>query len=84
MMVVHITYPYISHEILTSKMFFCSGQQMNMNIFLRHISNSLALVLDLLIIKHPARFLHFIYPIMFGTFYLMFTVVFTMLGGINK
>lgn len=57
---------------------------MSMNMFLRHIANSLALVLDLLIIKHPARFLHFIYPILFGTFYLMFTVVFTMLGGINK
>lgn len=67
-----------------SNMSFYLGQQMNMNIFLRHIANSLVLVLDLLIIKHPARFLHFIYPIMFGTFYLMFTVVFTLLGGINK
>ncbi|KAJ8973482.1 hypothetical protein NQ317_006910, partial [Molorchus minor] len=44
--------------------------------FYVHGSNSIVLLIDLLIIGHPVRFLHFVYPVLFGLAYIIFNVAY--------
>ncbi|KAJ8973480.1 hypothetical protein NQ317_006908 [Molorchus minor] len=55
--------------------------------FYVHGSNSIVLLIDLLIIGHPVRLLHFIYPLLFGLAYIIFSVAYyfydTNRGGVG-
>jgi hypothetical protein len=56
----------------------------NLNNYLTHATNSLVLIVDLLIVRHPHRMSHFIYPMAFGSLYMTFTVAYPLLGGVDK
>lgn len=55
-----------------------------LNNYLVHATNSIVLIIDLLIIRHPHRVLHFLYPMACGSFYMIFTLVYTLLGGTDR
>jgi hypothetical protein len=54
-----------------------------LNNWLVHATNSVFLVIDLLIVKHPTRFSHFVYSMTGGTIYLLFSAAYPLLGGIE-
>ncbi|CAH2003527.1 unnamed protein product [Acanthoscelides obtectus] len=49
--------------------------------FFVHGSNSLVMFFDVWIVCHPIKLLHFIYPIIFGVFYVSFSAVYFVAGG---
>jgi len=55
----------------------------DLNNILMHMTNSLVLLIDLLVIQHEYRILHFLYSIVCGTLYLAFTIIYPFLGGVN-
>ncbi|XP_070495846.1 protein rolling stone-like [Chironomus tepperi] len=55
----------------------------NLNNVLMHMTNSLVLLIDLIIVHHEHRILHFVYLLVCGTGYLAFTLIYTFLGGVN-
>lgn len=57
------------------------GRDMSLNNFLVHATNSLVLIVDLFIVSHPHRMSHCIYVMTCGAVYMLFTIVFTFLGG---
>jgi len=50
---------------------------------LMHMTNSLVLLFDVLVIQHEYRFLHFLHPIFCGTLYVAFSIIYPFLGGVN-
>lgn len=59
------------------------GEDINLNNWLSHGTNSVVLVFDLLIIQHPTRFSHFLYPMAVATVYMIFSIVYPLLGGME-
>lgn len=53
----------------------------SLNNYLVHATNSLLLLIDLFVIRHPHRLSHCIYPMTCGALYMLFTVVYTVCGG---
>lgn len=49
-----------------------------------HAGNSILLFGDLLVVRHPGNFSHFVYPPAVGSIYLLFTIVYTFLGGTDR
>jgi hypothetical protein len=60
------------------------GTEMDLNDCLVHATNSLVLIVDLLIVRHPHRMSHFIYPMAIGSLYVCFTIVYQLLGGVDR
>jgi hypothetical protein len=60
------------------------GTEKNLNNYLVHATNSLVLIVDLLIVRHPHRMSHFIYPMACGSLYMLFTIVYPLLGGVDR
>lgn len=56
----------------------------DLNNVLIHATNSIVLIVDLCVVKHPGRFGLFIYPLSCGFAYLLFSWFYPFLGGINK
>lgn len=56
----------------------------DLNNILIHGTNSIVLVIDLFIVKQPARFGLFLYSFICGILYLFFTWFYPALGGVNK
>lgn len=56
----------------------------NLNNYLVHATNSLFLVVDLFIVRHPHRMSLFVYPMSCGGLYMFFTIIYTLLGGIDR
>ncbi|KAF5272835.1 hypothetical protein FQR65_LT00431 [Abscondita terminalis] len=54
-----------------------------MNIIV-HICNSLIMFIDLFIVAHPVRLLHFYCPMICGACYIVFSVIYYLAGGTNK
>lgn len=54
-----------------------------LNVFV-HGSNSALLLIDLFIIRHPLKFVNFPFSMIISVTYVSFTVVYTLLGGVNK
>lgn len=52
------------------------GQQMEINNVVKHATNSLILIMDLFIIKHPYRFSHIIYSVFYGICYGLSTFIY--------
>jgi len=48
-----------------------------------HGSNSIVMLIDLLIIRHELRFLHFLHPFIIGVIYLLFSYIYYVAGGLN-
>lgn len=60
------------------------GGEINLNDLFIHVLNSAVLIVDLFVVNHPANFPAFIYflPVEFA--YLVFTIVYQFLGGVDK
>jgi hypothetical protein len=56
----------------------------SLNNYLVHATNSLVLIVDLLIVAYPHRMSHCVYPMTCGAVYMLFTIVYTFLGGLDK
>lgn len=56
----------------------------SLNNYLVHASNSLVLIIDLLIVRHPHRMSHFVYPMACGSLYMFFTIVYPFMGGVDR
>lgn len=55
----------------------------DLNNYLVHATNSIILLIDLFVIRHPHCLSHFVYPMTCGVFYMLFTIVYTFAGGID-
>lgn len=60
------------------------GQAINVNNVLIHITNSTILIFDLLIVKHPPNYKAVIFLLPVEVSYLVFTVLYQLLGGLDK
>lgn len=65
-------------------MLLYKGEPVDFNNVLIHAANSVALIIDLFLCKHPAKFTNFIYPVIIEIFYLIFTIVYQFTGGLDK
>lgn len=48
---------------------------------LTHVFNSVVMFIDLIVVAHPVRFLHCIFPIVVGLSYGLFSFIYYQLGG---
>lgn len=74
---------YACHVSLVYWGVLYDGKKLTLNNVLVHITNSLGLILDVLIIKHHYRISHFIYPFLSGLIYVTFSFIYTKLGGVD-
>lgn len=51
---------------------------------LTHAGNAIVLLIDLFISAHPPRFGHFVYHLLFGLSYILFSIIYTFSGGVNR
>jgi hypothetical protein len=49
-----------------------------------HAVNSIAMFVQLLVVKHPMNFWHFIYPMITLIIYFTFTIIYYMIGGVTS
>lgn len=56
----------------------------DLNNVLVHIMNSLVLIFDLMIVKHPAKYSNFMHIVAVEVLYMIFTIVYQLAGGLNK
>lgn len=49
-----------------------------------HVINSVLMLLDIWIVAHPVRLLHFYMPVTFGICYVFFSIIYFAAGGTNK
>jgi len=61
-------------------LFLYSDENSYSNTFL-HLINSVSVLIDLAIIARPVRLLHMVHPLLFGLWYLSFSVVYWAAGG---
>lgn len=54
-----------------------------MNIIV-HVFNSLLMLIDLCIVAHPIRLMHFYCPMICGACYIVFSIIYYLAGGTNK
>ena len=64
--------------------FVYDGKPINLAEVLSHVTNSIGPLIDLMIVNHPPHISQCIYPMMCGSFYLIFTYAFQTLGGLNE
>lgn len=64
--------------------FHYDGEKIDMNNVLIHITNSSVLIVDLLIVNHPPKYLNFVIIIAIELFYALFTLIYQLLGGLDK
>lgn len=58
---------------------------LDLNNVIVHITNSCILIIDIFVIKHRARFSHFVWPVFCGCAYLLiFTWLYPFFGGVNR
>lgn len=60
------------------------GEPIDLNNVLIHITNSAVLLIDLLIVRHPANYKNFVFMLIVEMAYMLFTAVFQFCGGLNK
>lgn len=53
------------------------GEVIDLDNILKHIVNTVMVLIDLCVVKHPHRFSHFIYSIIFGSIYVFLNFVYT-------
>ncbi|VEN34542.1 unnamed protein product [Callosobruchus maculatus] len=54
------------------------------NNYFVHANNSLMMLVDLLVVSHPTKLAHIIYPVSFAFLYMVFTMVYHSLGGVTR
>lgn len=53
------------------------GEVIDLDNILKHVMNSVMVLIDLFIVKYPHRFSHFIYSMLFGSIYVFFNYAYT-------
>lgn len=53
------------------------GEVIDLDNILKHIVNTVMVLIDLCVVKHPHRFSHFIYSIIFASIYVFLNFVYT-------
>lgn len=53
------------------------GEVIDLDNILKHVMNTVMVLMDLFIVKHPHRFSHIIYSIIFGSVYVFFNFAYT-------
>lgn len=61
-----------------------NGETINLNNVLIHITNSIVLIIDAFVVKHPVKHSNVIFIFLAVIFYVIFTIVYQLLGGLNK
>lgn len=61
-----------------------AGGKNDLNNKLTHAGNSIMVLIDLFVIRHPCRWQHFIYPEHIGISFVIFTVFFSFSGSSNE
>lgn len=59
-------------------------EDVDTNNVLVHVTNSIILIVDLLIVKHPPKYLNFIHIVAVEFVYMTFTIFYQLAGGLNK
>ncbi|XP_060516254.1 protein rolling stone-like [Cylas formicarius] len=52
--------------------------------FLVHAANSILMFVDLWLVSHPIRILHFLYPLLLSLAYTIFTIIYFVSGGLSR
>lgn len=60
------------------------SSEIDLNNILVHLTNSIVLIIDLMIVKHPPKYLNFLHVLSVEVVYLMFTIIYQFAGGVNK
>lgn len=60
------------------------GQQVDLNNAFIHITNSIVLIIDVFVVKHPVKHSNFVFLIFTEILYMIFTFFYQLLGGLNK
>lgn len=64
--------------------FLYPGGHNSLNNYLVHATNLIVLVIDLFIVRHPHRMTHFVFPMACGALYALFTIFYTIFGGVDR
>lgn len=64
--------------------FHYDGEKVDLNNWFIHIANSVVLMIDLIIVKHPPSYSNFLIPIIVELHYALFTIVYQLVGGLDK
>lgn len=56
----------------------------DLNNIVVHVTNSLVIIIDLMLVKHSSRVGQFLYPLLCGFVFLFFTWLYPLLGGVNR
>jgi hypothetical protein len=65
-------------------MLLFKSNEVDVNNILIHMTNSIVLVIDLFFVKHPPRYSNFIYLMIVELIYMAFTVIYPIMGGLDK
>jgi hypothetical protein len=60
------------------------SEPIDSNNILIHATNSIVLIIDLFICKHPPKYTNFVLLVVVEMIYLLFTVVYQFAGGLDK
>lgn len=74
-----------AYYVLTLMLIFLSGfHKLDAVNVLVHAVNSMLMLIDLCIVSHPTRLLHFYWPLTFALSYVMFSAVYFIAGGTDR
>lgn len=59
-------------------------KKINIEQILMHITNSIVMILELCIVKHPIYVLHFYWPLAFISVYGLFSLIYYLAGGTSR
>jgi hypothetical protein len=77
-------YAFLVSLIYWTLLFKQDEAVLDMNNVLVHATNSLVLIFDLSVVKHPGRFGILVYPLCAGVIFLIFSWIYPFLGGLNR
>lgn len=77
-------YAFLISLIYWTLLFKKDNAVIDLNNILIHATNSLVLLIDLAVVKHPGRAGLFIYPLGCGFIFLFFSWLYPALGGLNR
>ncbi|XP_067621784.1 protein rolling stone isoform X3 [Eurosta solidaginis] len=70
--------------IYWSVLYDAAESSLNATNVLTHACNSIFMFIDLLIVAHPLRLLHIFLPVLFGSIFAIFSIIYHLCGGKNK
>lgn len=78
------TYAILISIVYWSILFNAKIDIIDLNNVLIHITNSCVLLIDVFVVKHQAKYFQFVWPVIFGCGYAIFTFIYPLFGGTNR